>query len=100
MPDDTLAERLKASVLSVTKDWAKQRKAEERHASALSNRCARMFRASDYYNFRSAAFEVMEKAYMAASANGTLPALARLVMYQGRPFIQKMMGGRQLNDQY
>ena len=100
MPDDTLAERLKASVLSVTKDWAKQRKAEERHASALANRCARMFRASDYYNFRSAAFEVMEKAYMAASANGTLPASARQVMYQARPFIQEMMGGQQLNDQY
>jgi hypothetical protein len=96
----SLAERLKDSVLGVTKDWAKQRKAEERHASAAANRKARLIRASDYYNFRSAAFEIMEKAYMAASANGTLPASARQVMYQARPFIQDVMGGQQLNDQY
>jgi DNA topoisomerase 6 subunit A-like protein len=97
---DTLAERLKDSVLGVTKDWAKQRKAEERHASAAANRRARLVRASDYYNFKSAAFEVMEKAYMAASANGKYPASARQVMYQARPFIQEKMGGQQLSDQY
>jgi hypothetical protein len=96
----SLAERLKDSVLGVTKDWAKQRKAEERHASALENRRAKLIRASDYYNFRSAAFEIMEKAYMVASANGTLPASARQVMYQARPFIQEKMGGQPLNDQY
>jgi hypothetical protein len=97
---DTLAARLRDSVFGVTKDWAKQRKAEERHASAAANRRTRLIRASDYYNFKSAAFEIMEKAYMAASANGTLPASARQVMYQARPFIQEKMGGRQLNDQY
>src|SRR6266478_6553379 len=97
---NTLAERLKASVLDVTKDWAKQRKAEERHASAETNRRAKLIRRSDYYNFKSAAFEVMHKAYMAASANGTLPASARQVMYQARPFIQEKMGGQPLNDQY
>jgi hypothetical protein len=96
----SMAERLKDSVLGVTKDWAKQRKAEERHASALANRRARLIRARDYYNFKSAAEEVMERAYMAASANGTLPASARQVMYRARPFIQEMMGGQQLNDQY
>jgi hypothetical protein len=96
----TMAERLKDSVLNVTKDWAKQRKAEERHASALANRRASLVRRSDYYNFKSAAFEVMSQAYMAASANGTLPASARQVMYQARPFIQDKMGGEQLNDQY
>jgi hypothetical protein len=97
---DTLAERLKASVLDVTKDWAKQRKAEERHASAELNRSARLIRRSDYYNFKSAAFEVMEEAYLKASANGTLPASARQVMYQARPFIQDKMNGQPLNDQY
>ena len=98
--NDTLAERLKASVLDVTKDWAKQRKAEERHASAEMNRRARLIRRSDYYNFKSAASEVMEEAYLKASANGTLPASARQVMYQARPFIQQKMGGQPLDDQY
>jgi hypothetical protein len=96
----SIADRLKNSVLGVTKDWAKQRKAEERQASAAANREARLIRPSDYYNFKSAAEEVMEEAYLKASANGTLPASARQVMYQARPFIQEMMGGRQLNDQY
>jgi hypothetical protein len=96
----SIADRLKDSVLGVTKDWAKQRKAEERHASAKANREAKLIRASDYYNFRSAAFEIMEEAYLKASANGTLPASARQVMYQARPFIQDKMGGQQLNDQY
>jgi hypothetical protein len=95
-----LAQRLKDSVIGVTKNWAKQRKAEERQASVAANRRERLYRASDYYNFKSAAFEVMEQAYMAASANGTLPTSARQVMYQARPFIQQKMGGRQLNDQY
>jgi hypothetical protein len=97
---DTLAEQLKDMVLGVTKDWAKQRKAEERHESARANRAQRLYRARDYYNFKSAAYEVMKQAYMAASANGTLPASARQVMYQARPFIQEKMGGQQLNDQY
>src|SRR5437879_7870648 len=92
--NDTLANRLKASVLDVTKDWAKQRKAEERHASAEINRRARLIRRSDNYDFRSAAFEVMEDAYLKASANGTLPASARQVMYQARPFIQDKMNGQ------
>jgi hypothetical protein len=98
----SIADRLKDSVLNVTKDWAKQRKAEERHASAQANRLVKLTRprASDYYNFKSAAFEIMPKAYSAASANGTLPALARQVMYQARPFIQEKMGGQQMNDQY
>jgi hypothetical protein len=96
----SLAERLKNSVVGVTKDWAKQRRAEERHASAEARRRANLIRPSDYHNFRSASFEVMEQAYMAASANDTLPAMARQVMYQARPLVQEMMGGRQLDDQY
>ena len=96
----SVADRLKNSVLNVTKDWAKQRKAEERRASAKANREARLIRASDYHNFRSAAFEIMEEAYLKASADGTLPASARQLMYQARPFIQEQMGGQQLNDQY
>jgi hypothetical protein len=100
MTMSSIADRLKDSVLGVTKDWAKQRKAEERHASAKATREAKLIRASDYFNFKSAAFEIMEEAYLKASANGTLPASARQVMYQARPFIQDAMGGQQLNDQY
>jgi len=44
---NSIADRLKGSVLDVTKDWARQRKAEERRASAEANREAKLFRASD-----------------------------------------------------
>ena len=36
----SLANRLKQVTLGVTKNWAKQRRAEERHASAEANRRA------------------------------------------------------------
>ena len=97
---NSLAKNLIDDLCAVTKEWTKQRKAEERHASAEANRRARMIRASDYHNFKSAADGLMKQAYLAASANGTLPASVRQVMYQARPFIQEKMGGRQLNDQY
>ena len=58
------------------------------------------FERRDYYNFRSAAFEVMEQAYLDASGGGKLPTGSRQVMYQARTFIQDKMGGQQLNDQY
>lgn len=97
MTDDTLANRLKDSVLSVTKNWAKQRKAEERHASAAANRRARLI--SYRETIKDVAAEVMEKAYLAASNNATLPATARQVMYAARPAIQERTG-RKLDDQY
>lgn len=95
---DTLAERLKDSVIGVTKNWAKQRKAEERHASAASNRHARLVR-SYRETIKDVAGEVMEKAYLTASTNDSLPATARQVMYAARPEIQERTG-RQLDDQY
>lgn len=51
-------------------------------------------------NIKSAAFEVMESAYMTASARGTLPAHARQVMYAGRPAILELTGQSKLNDAY
>jgi hypothetical protein len=41
----------------------------------------------------------LEKAYMLASANGTLPAHARQIMYQARPLIQADVD-KPLDDQY
>ena len=82
----TTADALIESVLSVTKNWAKQRKAEERHAAALNNRIYRMSRLRED-TIKDLAYAVMEQAYLKASANGTLPAHARQIMYQARPLI-------------
>jgi hypothetical protein len=68
---------------SVTKDWTKQRKAEERDASAQTRRVARLTRV-DRVTIRHAAFQVMEDAYQRASNNGTLPANPRQIYYAAR----------------
>jgi hypothetical protein len=60
------ADAISAAVQAVTKDWAKQRKAEERSRSATANRYDRLVR-TRWVSLRDAAFEVMEAAYLAAS---------------------------------
>jgi hypothetical protein len=85
-------------VQGVTKRWAKQRKAEERHAHARANR-ADALRRRNRVTVKDAAWEIMERAYMQASDDGTLPANARQIMYAGRPYIIRRTG-RALDDQY
>jgi hypothetical protein len=92
------ADALIAATRRVTSKWAKQRKAEERHAAARANRFYRMTRVRED-TIKEIAYEVMEQAYLAASANGTLPAHARQIMYQARPLIQARTE-KPLNDQY
>ena len=83
------ADAIIGAVQSVTKKWAKQRKREERAASAAANR--------SYYlgggwhtSIKEAAWQVMEDAYMKASGNDTLPAHARQIMYAARPEVQQL----------
>ncbi len=85
------------AVTGVTKKWAKQRKAEERHANAEANRWIVLTRSR--YTIKDAAWDVMEDAYLKASGGGTLPAHARQVMYAARPTIQERTG-KTLPDQY
>jgi hypothetical protein len=92
------AKAIIAGLEGVTKKWARQRKAEEREASQRARRYDRMVRVRRV-TIKDAAYQVMDKAYMAASANDTLPAHARQIMYQARPDIQEITG-RHLDDQY
>jgi hypothetical protein len=87
------------AVRSVTKVWAKQRKSEERQAGNLSRRSRVMTRCSSRYTLKDAAHEFMEAAYMKASANNTLPANARQIMYAARGPIQDATG-EALDDKY
>jgi hypothetical protein len=79
------------------KKWTKQRKAEERERRAVLNRRARM--TCRRITIKDVAYGCMKQAYMVASANDTLWANARQIMYQARPIIQEQTG-EQLNDQY
>ena len=90
---------IKSTVQSVTKDWAKQRKAEERDRNAAFNRRTRLI-PSYRVTLREAAFEVMEEAYLAASDAGSLPVKPRQIMYAARPKILAMTGDDELSDSY
>jgi hypothetical protein len=83
MKGDTIVKALEAA----TKKWTKQRKKEERDLRARLNRYDAMMGREPITTIKDAAFEVMEEAYMKASANGTLPANARQIMYAARPYI-------------
>lgn len=51
-------------------------------------------------SIKDAAFEAMEDAYLRASADGTLPANARQIMYAARPYILERTGNAKLADAY
>jgi len=93
------ANAIRGAVQSVTKDWAKVRKAEERNRNAAFNRRARLVR-SYRMTLREAAFEVMEEAYLAARDAGSLPVKPRQIMYAARPKILAMTGDDELSDSY
>jgi hypothetical protein len=76
------------AVEGVTKKWTAQRKREEKEASARLNRSFIMVRRR-VITVREAAWQIMDKAYLKASANDRLPAHARQTMYAARPYIQQ-----------
>jgi hypothetical protein len=92
------ADAILSGLRAVTKDWAKQRKAEERDRSREFKRHYYLTRTREP-NLKEIAAQVMEQAYLKASGNGRYPANARQVMYAARPLIEEQ-SGEQLSDQY
>jgi hypothetical protein len=84
---------------TITRKWTQVKKSEERHPGMVRYRVARMT-SEKRTSQTEAAAKVMEEAYLAASANGTLPATARQVFYQARPKIMAMTGNRPLMSPY
>jgi len=99
MAADDLAAAFTGGIEFVTGKWAKQRKAEERHASAVRNRRDAMTRAHRI-TIKVAAWMGMEAAYLKASGGGRLPANARQIMYAARPQILALTGKDNLDDAY
>jgi hypothetical protein len=94
-----IASSITAAVEDVTRAWTKQRKAEERDRSRQSYRWVRLVR-DVHVTIRSAAFRVMEAAYLKASDNGRLPTRPRQIMYAARPEILRLTGKDTLDDRY
>jgi hypothetical protein len=86
-------------VETATTKWTRQKKSEERHPSNVRYRRSHMTR-EPRVTQKEAAWEIMEAAYMAASNNNTLPALARQIYYQARPKIMAMTDDKELAYNY
>jgi hypothetical protein len=90
-----------ADMLAKTTDrWAKQRKAEIRDANARFRRSDRMSRRDRPMKQTEAANSVMRRAYMTASAGGTLPANPRQIYYAARPEMLRLTELRQIQSGY
>jgi hypothetical protein len=83
------------AVESATSKWTRQKKSEERHPGNIRYRASRMTR-EPRTTQKEAAWQIMEPAYMAASGNGSLPAMARQIYYQARPKIMAMTDDKEL----
>src|SRR6202048_132566 len=79
--------------------WTRQKKSEERHPGMVRYRVSRMTK-EPRTSQKEAAWEIMEEAYMAASGNGRLPAMARQIYYQARPKIMAMTDDKELQYNY
>jgi len=77
------------AISGVTKKWTKQRKREEREKSAVLNRHYSLVRRHTV-SIKEAAWRAIPDAFMQASADNTLPANARQIMYAARPKIAQM----------
>jgi hypothetical protein len=82
-------------VETATSKWTRQKKSEERHPGNIRYRASRMTR-EPRTTQKEAAWNVMEESYMAASGNGTLPAMARQIFYQARPKIMLLTDDKEL----
>jgi hypothetical protein len=97
---DAAADEIVGLVKGVTAKWTKQKKAEIRDRRAFWRREDAMRKRDRPMSTKEAAFEVMEMAYMAASANNTLPANPRQIYYAARPSVLKATGKATLDSGY
>jgi hypothetical protein len=87
------------AVETATSKWTRQKKSEEKHPGMIRYRVSRMTK-EPRTTQKEAAWQIMEEAYMAASSNGRLPALARQIYYQARPKIMAMTNDKELQYGY
>ena len=87
------------AVETATSRWTRQKKSEERHPGMVRYRMSRLTK-EPRTSQKDAAWQVMEAAYMAASGNDTLPAMARQIFYQARPKIMELTENKDLAYNY
>ncbi len=96
---DAVADAFSDVVRSVTKRWAKIRKAEERDAAREDRRLALLTK-EHKEKVNVVAFDIMPKCYREVSGSRNLWANARQIMYVARPEILERTGKDKFEDSY
>lgn len=92
--DDALIAAIKEVLDHVLKDWKKAKKKQKRDDERASSKAqAEARKALKKIDIKTFAWDVMERAYLEASDNGSLPTTARQIMYKARPMILELTGG-------
>jgi Protein of unknown function C-terminus (DUF2399) len=92
-----LKDALTKALTNVTKDFVRaKRRAAARDSDYLSDEQIERLRDKEEKEneIKPAAYAAMAEAYRLASANGTLPANARQIMYQARPLVLAAIDGK------
>jgi DNA topoisomerase VI subunit B len=92
---EPIADAITKAARAVTAPWTKAKRTADREGRVRERELAALYKSRhrERYSIKEAAYEVMEQAYMAASADNTLPANARQIMYAARPAVLKLTGG-------
>jgi hypothetical protein len=87
---------LKDAVTGVTKPWKAFKRQADRDDRVHQRDQEHWLKAQQAkkLSVKEAVYQVMERAYLKASANGTLPANARQIMYAARPLVLALTGGQ------
>jgi len=85
----TIQQAIEATVRGVLpKTWKRAKRRADRQDRLRAHDLGRFrYPPANAVSLRDAAFRFMEPAYLKASANGTLPANARQIMYAARPLV-------------
>ena len=88
-----LRSAIQKSVKKVTRDHTKAKRRAHKENRLSQQDLDHLSDGSSRYFIKWAAYDVMEEAYLKASANNTLPANARQIMYAARPLVLKQTNG-------
>lgn len=99
---EPIAEAITKAARAVTARWTRAKRAADREGRVRERELAELYksRRRDRYSIKEAAYAVMEQAYMLASADNTLPANARQIMYAARPAVLELTGECWKNSSY
>ena len=84
----------------LTRGWKREKKHTDKTNRLRTHQFSRLYEYSSRVTLREVAFEVMEQAYLQASANGKYHANARQIFYAARPAILERATKERLNSQY